>query len=254
MKKIKYILLSIFVVLLTMSCSKSSSSNSQTGNGSSDGKGGSLATFALKDDYLYTVDNQKLNIFNVKQIENPVKVNQTDIGFNIETLYSLDNYLFVGSRNGMFIYDITNPENPKKLSETQHFKACDPVVANKTHAFVTLHSNTNCGNNTNVLLIYDIKDPINPELIHQRNLNFPRGLALHEDYLIICDDELKIFNVKNPSEPFLVSSFNANFKDVVVYDDVLFAFGEKTINQFKWTGNDFSSLRQISSIYYEPAK
>ncbi|WP_177765727.1 LVIVD repeat-containing protein [Flavobacterium sp. I3-2] len=251
MKKITLTLMCIFFVLLTISCSSDNSGNQESeGSSQSDGKGGSLATFALKGNYLYTVDYQKLNVFNIQNKENPVKVNQKDVGFNIETLYSLDNYLFIGSRNGMFIYDVTNPENPNLLSEAQHFTACDPVVANQTHAFVTLHSNTNCGNNLNTLMVYDIADPRNPELIHQRNLTFPRGLALHDNYLIVCDDELKIFNITNPAEPILAKSFNTNFKDVVVYNDVLFAFGDKSVSQYKWTGNDFLTLEQISSFSY----
>lgn len=251
MKKITLTLMCIFFVLLTISCSSDNSGNQESGGSSqSDGKGGSLATFALKGNYLYTVDYQKLNVFNIQNKENPVKVNQKDVGFNIETLYSLDNYLFIGSRNGMFIYDVTNPENPNLLSEAQHFTACDPVVANQTHAFVTLHSNTNCGNNLNTLMVYDIADPRNPELIHQRNLTFPRGLALHDHYLIVCDDELKIFDITNPAEPILAKSFNTNFKDVVVYNDVLFAFGDKSVSQYKWTGNDFLTLEQISSFSY----
>lgn len=251
MKKITYTLLSIFFVLLTLSCSSDSSGSQDSGAPSqSDGKSGSLATFALKGNYLYTVDYQKLNVFSIQNKENPVKVNQKDVGFNIETLYSLDNYLFIGSRNGMFIYDIINPENPNLLSEARHFTACDPVVANQTHAFVTLHSNTNCGNNLNTLMVYDITDLKNPILIHQRNLSFPRGLALHENYLIVCDDELKIFDITDPAEPILAKSFNTNFKDVVIYNDVLFAFGENSVSQFKWTGNDFLTLAQISSISY----
>lgn len=251
MKKISYTLLCIFFVLVIISCSSDNSGSQDSGVPSqSDGKGGSLATFALKGNYLYTVDYQKLNVFSIQNKENPVKVNQKDVDFNIETLYSLDNYLFIGSRNGMFIYDITNPENPNLLSEARHFTACDPVVANQTHAFVTLHSNTNCGNNLNTLMVYDIADPRNPILIHQRNLSFPRGLALHENYLIVCDDELKIFDTTDPAEPILAKSFNTNFKDVVVYNDVLFAFGEKSVSQYKWTGNDFLTLEQISSIGY----
>ncbi len=94
MKKISYTLLCIFFVLVTISCSSDNSGSQDSGAPSqSDGKGGSLATFALKGNYLYTVDYQKLNVFSIQNKENPVKVNQKDVGFNIETLYSLDNYL-----------------------------------------------------------------------------------------------------------------------------------------------------------------
>lgn len=214
------------------------------------GKGGSLAVFAIKGNYLYTVDYQTLHVFQISDTNNPVKVNDVLIGQNIETIYSLGNLMFMGSRNGMFIYDVTNPENPKYLSQAEHFTACDPVVANESHAYVTLHSNTGCGNNLNTLMVYDIANVQNPILIHQRNLTYPRGLALYENYLIVCDDELKIFDTTNPAEPVLVKSVNYKFKDIVIYNDVLYAFGEQKVTQFKWNNNDFLSLAPISDITY----
>src|SRR5690606_40959992 len=73
----------------------------------------------------------------------------------------------------------------------------------------------------------------------QRNLTYPRGLALYENYLIICDDELKIFDTTNPAEPVLVKSVNYKFKDIVVYNDIMYAFGEQKVTQFKWNSGDF---------------
>ncbi|WP_370402834.1 hypothetical protein [Tenacibaculum dicentrarchi] len=108
MKKI-YILL--ITCLLIFACSQDSNDNSS--NQSGDGMGGSLATFILKDNYLYTVDFFKLTVFNISDTKNPVKVNTIEVGFNIETLFSFDNYLFIGSQNAMFIYDITNKELPE---------------------------------------------------------------------------------------------------------------------------------------------
>ncbi len=244
--KFSFLLASCF--LLTFCSSDGSDTASPSSEGS--GKGGSMAVFTIKGNYLYTVDNQKLHVFQISNTTDPVKVNDVTIGRDIETIYSLDNLMFMGSRNGMFIYDVSNPENPKYLSDAQHFTACDPVVANKTHAFVTLHSNTTCGNNLNTLMVYDIADVTNPKLIHQRNLTYPRGLAIHENYLIICDDELKIFDVTQAAEPVLVKSVNYKFKDIVIYNDILYAFGEQKVTQFKWNAVDFLTLTPISDITY----
>lgn len=245
MKNIKYLYL-ILCLIFVSACNDDS-----TENGSNlDSVGGSLATFTLKNDYLYVVDTQNLNVFSVQNAQNPVKVNSVPVGFNIETLYSIRNYLFIGSQNGMYIYSIENPENPVLLSEYQHFTACDPVVSNLSHAFVTLHSSTNCGNDLNVLQVFDVEDLENPILIHQRNLTYPRGLALHGDYLLVCDDDLKVFSIENPAEPVLVHSINKNYKDLVIYQDKLFAFGENEITQYGWTQSDFTDLYEISSVQY----
>lgn len=252
MKKLFQCSLVVIICITLTFCASdgSSSESSPQGNPDGTGKGGSMAVFSIKGNYLYTVDNQDLHVFQITDSNNPVKVNKVTIGREIETIYSLDNLMFMGSRNGMFIYDVSNPESPKYLSQAQHFTACDPVVAANGFAYVTLHSNTGCGNNLNTLMVYDIANVSTPKLIHQRNLTYPRGLAIHENYLIICDDELKIFDITNPAEPTLKKSVNYKFKDVLIYNEIMYAFGERKVSQFKWNKNDFLSLVPISDISY----
>lgn len=245
---IKYSLIVITCSFLSFCDSDSSSGLPSSNEGM--GKGGSMAVFAINGNYLYTVDYQDLHVFQIADPNNPVKVNKVSIGWNIETIYSMGNLMFIGSRNGMFIYDVTQPESPKYLSEAQHFTACDPVVAQDNYAYVTLHSNTNCGNNLNTLMIYNIENLTNPQLIHQRTLTYPRGLAIYENYLIICDDELKVFDVIEPANPVLVKSVNYKFKDLVIYNDIMYAFGEQKVTQFKWDSGNFLSFYSISDITY----
>ena len=240
MKKYFYLLL---VNLSFLACSKETSNSS--GETSSAGSvGGSLSSFIIKDDYLYVTDNKNLNVFNIKNDKNPIQVNYLNVGFDIETLYSLDKYLFIGSKDGMYIYSIDTPETPKKLSHTTHFRSCDPVVA--------LHSSTFCNGNINELQIYEITDPKKPKFLARRGLVYPRGLAISPDknYLLICDDELKIFSIKNPENTKLISSINKNYKDLIFYKNKLFAFGEKEITQYSWTKEDFSDLKEISSLKF----
>lgn len=247
-KLLKYSTVAAMCLLFTF-CSGDGSEVSPV-NSEGTGQGGSMAVFAIKGNYLYTVDYQDLHIFQISESNNPVKANKVTIGRDIETIYSMGNLMFMGSRNGMFIFDVSNPESPKYLSQAQHFTACDPVVANNSYAYVTLHSNTGCGNNLNTLMVYDIADVTDPKLIHQRNLTYPRGLALYENYLIICDDELKVFDTTNPAEPVLVKSVNYKFKDLVIYNDIMYAFGEQKVTQFKWNQGDFLTFTPISDITY----
>lgn len=129
----------ILIALITFSC-ESNTDSSISENSNDIGKAGSLARFTTFNDYLYTVDNSTLNVFSINDQTNPVKINDIEIGFNIETLFNYKEFLYIGSQNGMFIYSVQNPEEPQYLSEVQHFTACDPVIANATHAFVTLHT------------------------------------------------------------------------------------------------------------------
>jgi len=234
---------------MIFSCDSDSASN-ESGDPISDGQGGSLATFTLKGDYLYTVDNTDLTVFNITDIKDPVQVNTIPIGFNIETLFSYKDYLYIGSRNGMFIYGLTNPEFPEKLSEVAHFTACDPVIANDTHAYVTLHSDTFCGNNLNVLQVYDITTITEPILINSRNLTFPRGLGLYGDFLIVCDNEIKVFDVSDPAASSLVTSINQSAFDVIISGDLLIAIGETGLYQYQLAPDTNSgiSITELSTI------
>jgi hypothetical protein len=212
------------------------------------GQGGSLATFTILNDYLYTVDNQNLNVFNISTTNNPVLVNTVFIGFDIETLISYKNVLYIGSRNGMFIYDTVNPEAPKQLSAVQHFTACDPVIANDTHAFVTLDTSLGCGTDISALQIYDIKDLTNPILISQRNLLAPKGMGLYGKYLFVCDDEVKIFDISDPENSKLVHSINTAAFDVIIINDKVITVGNNTLNQFALNKNDITNTSLLSTI------
>ncbi|PXY42516.1 hypothetical protein DMB65_00365 [Flavobacterium cheongpyeongense] len=239
-------IISVLTILFLIGCSDSDSSGS-----GEIGQGGSLAVFAIKGNYLYSVDEMKLNVFSLIDKEKPVKVNEIPIGFNIETLFSYGENLYVGSRNGMFIYSIKNPENPTKLSAVQHFTACDPVIANNTHSFVTLNSNTFCGNNINVLQVYDTKDLKNPKLIHSRTLAHPKGIGFfNTDYLLVCDDVIKIFNIQNPAEPVLVHSIDKECFDVIIRNNTLFAIGNNGIYHYELNSNNIKDVKLLSEIHF----
>lgn len=239
------ILLFVFVFIL-FSCSGDSTSDLKSG----DGQGGSIAIFVLKGNYLYTVDNNKLNVFSLLDINTPVKVNAVLIGFDIETLFSFGENLYIGSRNGMFIYSIVNPENPTKLSQVQHFTACDPVVANATHSFVTLHSNTTCGNNINVLEIFDTSNPQLPILKHRRNLSYPKGLSLYNNYLFVCDDVIKVFNIQNPAEPVLVKSISNVCFDLIIRNNEMYAIGNQGVYRYTLDPTNIDNITFRSQVLF----
>ena len=245
----KIYIFSFILVLFILGC-ESDSTNNESQVPTSDGQGGSLARFTLKGDYLYTVDNFDLNVFNVANTNDPIKVNSVAIGFDIETLFGYKDYLYIGSQNGMFIYSLENPEFPQQLSNVQHFTACDPVIANDTHAFVTLHSETFCGGDINVLEVYDVSDVTNPILLNSRNLTYPKGLGLYGDYLFVCDDEIKVFDVSNPEESKLVTSLNRNAFDVIIRNDLLIAIGESGLYQYRLSPDENNGVKatQLSTI------
>lgn len=252
MKKI-YLLL-LLVVLLTVGCTNDSAGGGKevAKSASGEGKGGSLATFALKGDYLYTVDYRSLSVFNVKNPKNPIKVNTVDVGFNIETLFSYNDYLFIGSRDAMYIYDVKNAELPKKMSQSNHFTSCDPVVANKTTAYVTLHAGSNCGGGVNELRVYDVKNVETPKLLNTRRLEKPKGLSLYGDnYLLVCDGDVKIFDVSNPKDSKYINSIPVkNSMDIIIIKDHAFIISKKSIDQYQLNYKDIEKFVKISTFSF----
>jgi hypothetical protein len=239
-------IISLLAIAFLIGCS-----DSDTQSNSDIGQGGSLAVFAVKGNYLYCVDDMNLNVFSLTNKEKPVKVNQVAIGFNIETLFSYGENLFIGSRNGMFIYSITNPENPIKLSAVQHFTSCDPVIANDSYSFVTLNSNTFCGNNINVLQVYETKDLTHPKLIHSRTLAHPKGIGFFgTDYLLVCDDVIKIFNIQNPAEPILATSIDKRCFDVIIRNNTLFAIGDHAVYRYQLNPANIKDITLLSEVNF----
>ena len=249
MKKKIFTLVSI--VFLAFACSQDSN-DSTSADSFGDGQGGSLATFTLKDNYLYTVDFFNLSVFNVSDLLNPVKVNTINVGFNIETLFSFKNYLFIGSQDAMYIYDVTNAELPKLLSQSNHFRACDPVVANDTNEYVTLHSNATCGGVINELKTYNIEDIENPILLNTRGLTQPKGLSLYgSDFLLVCDDTVKIFDITDPTDSKYIEAIpTVGAIDIIIRDNNAFIIADHSITQYQLNLNDITSFTKISEFSF----
>lgn len=240
----KYIVV-LWLVLGLIACSNDGDNISK-----GDGTGGSLAIFTLRGDFLYTVDENTLHVFNISSGANPELVHSMFVGFGIETIYTNGNFLYLGSQLGMYMYSLTTPETPTFVSEARHLTACDPVVANATHAFVTLHSNNFCGNNTNVLQVYDIQNPQQPVLVHQKNLSQPKGLGLYHNYLLVCDNNLKIFDITQPQQPQLVKTIAIQSFDVIIQGNDLFAVGPQSVYRYLLDASDIDAIELKSQIHF----
>ncbi len=164
------------------------------------GQGGSLARFTIIDQWLYSVDEYTLHIFDISIDGKPDKVNQMGIGWQIETIFPFRDYLFFGGRQGMYIYDQTNqPEHPTFLAEWSHANACDPVFVEGNTAYITLRDGTECETFTNQLEVVDISNIEQPVLLATYPMHNPMGLSIADELLFICENDqgLKVFKASN---------------------------------------------------------
>lgn len=214
------------------------------------GIAGSMARFSIVNDYLYAVNTWSLNIIHIANPTEPVKVANTSVGSNIETIYPFKDKLFIGSNAGMFIYDISNPAAPVRQGQFAHARACDPVVADDDYAYVTLRSGTTCDGFANQLDVVNIKNVLAPTLIKTYPMTNPHGLARDGGLLFLCDgaDGLKVFDATDvTSLKQLVHIKDLETYDAIAWNNNLIVVAKDGLYQYSYSsGSDLSLLSKIS--------
>ncbi|MEO1653004.1 MAG: hypothetical protein AAFU64_05630, partial [Bacteroidota bacterium] len=211
-----------------------------SGGSTSSGIGGSLARFTISGDFLYTVDETQLRLFDIAQPQNPMETLDLPLGWGIETIFPYRDKLFIGSRIGMHIYDNSNPAQPTYVSTYEHVESCDPVVVQDDYAYVTLRSGNFCNNDINQLDVIDISDIESPNLVKSYPMDNPHGLGIQDSLLFICEGDfgLKLFDANDPmtiDQHLLLTFPDLHSYDVIPLGRVLLMIGEDGLYQFDYS-------------------
>ena len=225
------------------------SSSAAYSGGSPVGIAGSMARFALVNDYMYTVGQAELKSINISIPEEPVVAKTINLGWGVETIYPFKNKLFIGSNSGMFIYDITDAANPVQQGTFSHARVCDPVIADDDYAYVTLRNGSTCAGFLNELDIVDIKNLNAPVLLKKYDMTNPHGLSKDGNLLFICDgsDGLRVLNAANVNDVQLIKHITGlESYDVIAYGNLAIVVAKDGLYQFDYsnTGN----IHQLSKI------
>ncbi|MEO1438243.1 MAG: hypothetical protein AAFV80_22060 [Bacteroidota bacterium] len=216
------------------------------------GVGGSMARFTIVEDYLYTVDDNNLNSFDISNLTDAMPASTVNIGWGIETVYPAQGHLFIGSSTGMFIYGLDNPAEPNFKGDFNHANACDPVVVKDNYAYVTLRSGTECEGFINQMDVVNIENLFNPFLEQTFAMHNPHGLSISDNHLFLCegDQGLKVFDISDPltlDERMIDHQTNLHGFDVLTLaDNLVLVVGKDGLYQFD--SSDPSDLKQISVI------
>jgi len=218
------------------------------------GKSGSMARFTIYDDYLYTVSQNDLILFNITTLSQPAQQAKINLGWGIETIFPYKDKLFIGSNTGMYIYDNKDPANPQRLSIFQHARACDPVVVHNDIAYVTLRSGW-CGVSPNRLDVVNVANLSSPSLIRSYDMQGPAGLGIDFPNLFICEGQygLKSFDASNAMDIKLQQHIEKiNAYDVIPMDGKqLMMIGKDGLYQYDTT--DPKNLKLLSVISVKKA-
>lgn len=247
MNRIIYLLL--IIALGFSACDKADNSagspSKTTGGDGTTGQGGSLARFTTAMDHLYVVDDRKLYTYSLANSAAPQLKGSVDIGFSIETIYSFKDKLFIGSSTAMYVYSLANPAQPVKLGQANHVRACDPVVANDSLAYVTVRSGSRCGGNVSALIVYDVKYITQPVERKRVIMESPWGLGISGNRLYVCNGNngLNVYDITNPINPKLLKQLSGTtFYDVIIIDDMMIAMIEGGTAIYELKANDEISL------------
>ncbi len=232
--------------------------NSQSGGGSGGSRsnqtsaGGSMARFAINGNYLYTVDHNFLNTFDISNPNNPLVIGKTDLmRGDIETIFPYKQNLFIGAQSGMHIYSISNPASPSFVTTFEHITACDPVVATDKFAYVTLRTGTTCQGNINELIVLNIENINAPQLVKEYPMAGPYGLGVDDDLLFVCDGDagLKVYNCADPlkiTDNIVKQYSGIQSRDVIPFLDVLIMTSKQGIFQYSYS--DPENIVPLSTI------
>lgn len=234
-------------------------SNSQPTStlGEKSGKGGSLARFSIVGDYLYTISNRDINLFNVsdnKKLKEMFSMN-VEGNSNLETIYPYKDKLFIGTATGTYIYDNTIQQNPTLISKIEHIRSCDPVVVENETAYITLRSGNSCRGGSNLLETVSLNDIKNPKVLKDYPQKKPYGLAIKDNLLFVCDYEegLKIYDTKDPSNLKELKRIPINKpKDIIINENNLgIIVSDDGIHEYDFSGllqkSDFKELSYIKA-------
>lgn len=227
------------------------SGSSPTTGAATFGKGGSMARFGLYDDFLYTVDQYSMYVFDVSTDNNPVKIVKQGLSWNIETMFLYDDHMFLGTTNGLIILDLETPSLPKQISSFAHITSCDPVVVQDGYAYITLRSGQVCRNTTvNRLDIVKLSaDYKTNSMLASYDLKQPYGLGIDNNTLFVCDDGLKVFEATDKLK--IMQHQIAHFSNIKAFDVIplnkfLFTVGEDGFYLYDYT--NLNDIKQISKI------
>ncbi len=216
-------------------------------------KGGSMARFAMSQNYLYIVDNSTMHLYDIANSTSPTFSTQVQVGWEIETIFIRGSHLYIGSTSGMHIYNNSSPSNPTWVSTYSHVNSCDPVVVEGNYAYVTLRSGTECDGFTNQLDVVDISNKANPTLVASYPMTNPHGLGIENGTLFLCDgaDGLKVYDASNPltiGENQLQHFAGIDAYDVIPFQKRLFMIGADGFYQYDYTDPSNLVLLSILSV------
>ncbi len=182
-------------------------------------------SLATEGTYLYvgrdSSAGKEFSIFDITNPASPQLRGQLDLGGRPNAIIISGTYAFLASTytNGeLQVVSIADPANPSLVTQF------DLTVGNSGGGTGDATALARYGNylfmtrdsTTNKFLVFDIRNPVSPQLVALSNAltGSPLGVVTDGQYAYVASTknnaELQIFNIQNPLSPVLLTTFNLN--------------------------------------------
>ncbi|HWB24521.1 MAG TPA: hypothetical protein VG738_03530 [Chitinophagaceae bacterium] len=219
-----------------------------SGPKSNTGVAGSNSRLAIINNHLYAASDYTLASINISNPASPQVENIGSSGIDAQTIFPFNNKLFIGGSHGITIFSADNASAPVEEGSFGHYCCWDPIIADDTTAYITLHTGNMCDGTIDELDVLDVSDISNPKSIRNYTLTSPKGLWKDGNLLFICDGpELKIFNAAQPANIMLLKEIAlADTYDVICYNNIAYVSAKGGLYQFDYS--NLNAIKQLSKI------
>lgn len=161
----------------------------------------------------------------------------------------------MGTETGMLTFERQAEGSVQFISPYDHVRSCDPVVTDGEFALVTRRAR-GCRNASegavDVVEAISLEDLENPQIIGGKALNSPRGLALDNNVLFVCDGPAGcwVFDVSTPGTFETITKVeNINVNDIILMNSIAVVIGPNNVYQYDYT--KLPTLTKISELELE---
>ncbi len=158
---------------------------------------GSITRMAFSGNRLYVIGTSRLTTYSIHEGTLSLLSNVSQ-GWGMETILVQEDFLYIGAQGGMFTFSLANRDEPQFVSLFRHFTGCDPVSVEGDIAVVTVRDGFSCGQeSSNLMYVLNMEDKTSPVELTRVDMTNPRGVALYEGWIYVCDGEagLRVFDL-----------------------------------------------------------
>jgi hypothetical protein len=176
--------------------------------------------FCIAGHFLLSKNADRLSIIDISNPGNPVYNGKTNFNPDEDIMYAGGDTLFAGGYETISVYDVTDPFIPKLITTIPRQNYQNSLVSNGKYAWTAqlgyYHNFFNPDDPGNRLMAYKIENTPSTKTIDSLQMEYPAGLALMKDTLVVCDKTVNFYDISKMPAMLLLHNFSLDITPVKV--------------------------------------